>query len=227
MQPLTRFIVCIILVFCFCASSAAEDLLISEFGSRTLQYRDEGTDVVLLQFRLSQIGYYKGRIDGIFGLMTKKAVTQFQKDQGLESDGVVGLKTYNAIPDSNILPTRGDYSYEDLILLARVIHAEARGESTRGQVAVGAVILNRVDSSHFPDTIREVVLQEGQFCTLSDGQVHLYPSTDAIEAAKAAILGYDPSNGALFFYNPKIAAKWNWVAGRPISKRIGSHIFAY
>ncbi len=227
MQPLTRILVCLSLVILLGVGIAANVQAV-EFGTRSLKYEDEGPDVAILQYRLQEAGYYQERIDGLFGKKTLAAVNQLQKDNNLYTDGVVGPKTYAVLPQSNALPTRGQYTQEELIFLARVIHAEARGESFKGQVAVGAVILNRVDSDLFPNTVREVILQEGQFCTLGDGQVHLYPSQTAIEAAKAAILSYDPTYGALFFYNPKTAAKKNWVAvTRPKATRIGSHVFAW
>ena len=93
-------------------------------------------------------------------------------------------------------------------------------------MAVGAVVLNRVKSPGFPNTIREVILQEGQFSCILDGQANLYPSQSCIEAAKAAILGYDPTGGALFFYNPRIATNVEWISKRPVITRIGDHVFA-
>ncbi len=226
MKPFFRLMICLSLII-LSGLWLVVDALAIDFGMRTLRYKDEGSDVAILQFRLQESGYYYEKIDGIFGKKTLEAVIQFQKSNKLDSDGVVGAKTYQVLPQSEELPARGTYTWDDLIFLARVIHAEARGESFKGQVAVGAVILNRVDSDLFPDTIREVILQEGQFCTMADGQVHLYPSNTSIEAAKAAILGYDPSHGALFFYNPRVASKRNWVVSRPISIRIGAHTFAY
>ena len=117
-------------------------------------------------------------------------------------------------------------SPEDIIQLAYLINGEARGESFKGKVAVGAVVLNRVKSDKFPNSIREVILQEGQFSCISDGQANLYPMKSSIAAAKAALLGYDPTNGALFFYNPKIATNVAWISERPVVARIGQHVFA-
>ncbi|MCK4259769.1 MAG: cell wall hydrolase [Halanaerobiales bacterium] len=211
-----------VLIFWFTMNVCAVEL-----GERTLRYKDEGSDVAILQFRLQETGYYHESVDGIFGKKTYNAVIRFQKDNNLVADGVVGSKTFQILPKSDKLPSRGQFTWDDLMFLARVIHAEARGEPYKGQVAVGSVILNRVDSDMFPNVIREVILQEGQFCTMADGQVHLYPSNTSIEAAKAAIFGYDPSYGALFFYNPWVASKRNWVASRAVSIRIGAHIFAY
>lgn len=227
MKPLVRIAICLgimALVMGLCFTEPAQAI---EYGKRPLKLNDEGSDVAILQFRLQEAGYYHGKIDGIYGKQTEDAVKKLQRAEGLYVDGVVGPQTYDALPNSDRLPTRGQYSWDDVMFLARVIHAEARGESFKGQVAVGAVILNRVDHGKFPDTIRDVILQEGQFCTLSDGQIHLYPSKIAIEAAKAAITGYDPSKGALFFYNPRTAAKGSWVSKRPVITQIGEHVFAH
>lgn len=226
MKPLARLMICLsmvlfVITLCFAEAQAVE------FGKRPLKLNDEGPDVAILQFRLREVGCYKDKVDGVFGTKTQEGVKKFQKMKGLEADGVVGPRTYQSIPKSDRLPSRGKFSWDEVIFLARVIHAEARGESFKGQVAVGAVILNRVDHTKFPDTIRDVILQEGQFCTLTDGQIHLYPSKMAIEAAKAAILGYDPSNGALYFYNPHTAAKNSWIKKRPIAAQIGEHTFAF
>lgn len=226
MKPLARIFVSLglltlLIVLCF-----AEVAQAAEFGKRPLQFKDEGPEVAILQFRLREAGYYRERVDGIFGTKTKEALIKFQKAKGVKADGVAGGKTYDLLPNSGRLPSRGNYTWDDVILLARVIHAEARSESFRGQVAVGSVILNRVDSPSFPDTIRSVVLQEGQFSTLADGQIHLYPNRMAIEAAKAAIMGYDPTHGALYFYNPHMTRS-SWMAARPVSVSIGDHIFAF
>lgn len=127
------------------------------------------------------------------------------------------------------LLSRGDVSREDLMLLARAIHAEARGETFTGKVAVGAVILNRMNSSQFPNSIREVILQEHnnvyQFTPVADGTINLAPDENAINAAVQALWGYDPTEGALFFYNPTISTD-KWIFGLPVKTRIGNHLFA-
>ncbi len=125
--------------------------------------------------------------------------------------------------------SRGDVSRKDLMLLARAIYAEARGESFEGQVAIGAVILNRTRDPHFPDNISEVVFQRNhnlyQFSPVADGTINLCPDKTAIEAAIKALEGYDPTKGALFFYNPRIASD-RWIRTLPVLTKIGSHIFA-
>jgi len=182
-------------------------------GERVLRKGDEGADVAILQRKLKEIGIYKGGIDGIFGAGTEEAVRNLQKKYKLTVDGIVGEKTINVLPADNLI-SRMDVSREEIIQLAYLINGEARGESFRGKVAVGAVVLNRVKSPGFPNTIREVILQEGQFSCILDGQANLYPSQSCIEAAKAAILGYDPTGGALFFYNPRIATNVEWISKR-------------
>ena len=194
-------------------------------GERVLRKGDEGADVAILQRKLKEIGIYKGGIDGIFGAGTEEAVRNLQKKYKLTVDGIVGEKTINVLPADNLI-SRMDVSREEIIQLAYLINGEARGESFRGKVAVGAVVLNRVKSPGFPNTIREVILQEGQFSSIWDGQANLYPSQSCIEAAKAAILGYDPTGGALFFYNPRIATNVEWISKRPVITRIGDHVFA-
>lgn len=114
---------------------------------------------------------------------------------------------------------------EDVQLLAKIIYAEARGESFEGQVAVGAVVLNRVESPQFPDTIREVIYQPGQFSAVDDRQIELTPGDQAYQAALAALRGEDPSNGAIFYYNPKTAND-NWIRTRDVVTSIGNHNFS-
>lgn len=196
-----------------------------QLGERILKEGDEGPDVAILQQKLKELSFYDGEIDGLFGPATEEAVKKFQSKNGLLVDGIVGSSTYNVLPKNNLL-SRMDVSREDILLLARIINGEARGESYKGKVAVGAVILNRVKSNKFPNTIREVILQKGQFSCLIDGQANLYPSRESIEAAKAALLGYDPTYNSLFFYNPDVATNLAWISRRPIVIRIGDHIFA-
>lgn len=125
--------------------------------------------------------------------------------------------------------SRANVSRDDLMLLARIIYAEARGESFTGQVAVGAVILNRVASPYFPKTIREVIMQRGpsvcQFTPVADGSINLEPDELAVNAALQALQGKDPTNGALFFYNPQTSTD-DWIRQLPVIARIGNHVFA-
>lgn len=125
-----------------------------------------------------------------------------------------------------IPPTTNSLSENDINLLAHLIHAEARGEPFEGKVAVGAVVLNRVESSLFPDTVASVIYQPRQFSPVSDGSINLQPDTESIKAAQAAVAGYDPTNGALFFYNPAKVSAGNYIWSRPIQTVIGNHVFA-
>lgn len=202
----------------------ADALEMDEFGSRAIRRGDEGIDVAVLQQKLKQLNYYKGSIDGIYGAGTIEAVKRFQKDKGLKADGVFGKSSFEVIPDLEVKLDK-NISRDDIILLARVIHGEARGEDFRGKVAIGSVILNRIRSSQFPDTIRDVILQKGQFSSLMDGQANYYPGEEELQAARAAVLGYDPTLGSIFFYNPEVATNKAWISKRNFVTRIGGHVF--
>ncbi len=202
----------------------AEDFY--ELGTRVLEYGDEGSDVAILQQRLTELSFYNGKIDGIYGMKTVEAVRQLQQTHGLKVDGIAGESTIKHLPENNIYNSM-DISRDQIILLARVIHGEARGESFLGKVAVGSVILNRVeDEKNFPNTIRDVILERGQFSSLIDGQANLFPDQISINAARAALVGYDPTYESIFFYNPEVATNLTWISKRPITKKIGDHVFA-
>lgn len=181
-----------------------------------------GDEVKSIQSVLKEKGYYSGNVDGIFGTGTKNAVKQFQSDCGLSADGIVGEKTLKAL-GLNKQDNNG-YSSSDFNLLARVISAEARGESYSGQVAVGAVILNRVEHPSFPDTLSGVIYQKGAFTCLSDGQFYEAVADSAYSAARDAINGLDPSGGAIYYYNPKTSTS-KWILSRPLITTIGRHRF--
>ena len=178
-------------------------------------------------------GYYSGAVDGIFGAGTKKAVIAFQKKNGLTADGVVGKATYKALGMNSsyqVLAGQstggvGGYSSSDVYLLAKTIHAEGRGEPYTGQVAIGAVILNRVRSSAFPNTVSGVVYQKGAFTAVDDGQINLAPNDTAMRAARDAMNGWDPSGGAIYYYNPAVATN-SWIFDRQTVTVIGKHVFA-
>lgn len=197
---------------------------LTEFGSRAMGRGDEGIDVAVLQQKLKKLNYYQGSIDGIYGGRTIEAVKKFQTDNGLQSDGVFGKTSFAVIPDLKAELSH-NISRDDIILLARIIHGEARGEGFKGKVAVGSVILNRIKSSDFPDTIRDVILQKGQFSSLMDGQANYYPGEEELQAARAALLGYDPTLGSIYFYNPEVATNTAWISRRNFVKRIGGHVF--
>ena len=181
-----------------------------------------GDEVKSIQSVLKEKGYYSGNVDGIFGTGTKNAVKQFQSDSGLSADGIVGEKTLKAL-GLNKQDNNG-YSSSDFNLLARVISAEARGESYMGQVAVGAVVLNRVEHPSFPDSVSGVIYQKGAFSCLYDGQFDEPVADSAYSAARDAINGLDPSGGAIYYYNPKTSTS-KWILSRPVITTIGRHRF--
>ena len=179
-----------------------------------------GGEVSEIQSRLKEWGYYSGAVDGIFGTATRNAVIKFQKANGLTADGIAGRKTLAAMGISG----GGSYNSADYELLARLISAEARGESYLGQVAVGAVVLNRIEHPSFPDTLSGVVYQNGAFSCLYDGQFYEPIADSAYSAARDALNGLDPSGGAIYYYNPKTATN-KWIRSRPVITTIGRHIF--
>lgn len=192
-----------------------------------------GSDVREIQTKLRQWGYYRGAVDGIYGPRTTAAVKLFQRRNGLRVDGAVGPQTWAALGYS--VPARGARAPArpaggaarnvNLDLLARLVNAEARGEPYEGQVAVAAVILNRIRDSRFPNTLEGVVYQPLAFESVSNGQIYAPVTASARRAARDALNGWDPTHGAVFFWNPaKPVSKWVW--SRPIVKRIGNHVFA-
>ncbi len=193
-----------------------------------------GGEVKELQRRLKEWGYYKGAVDGIYGKGTVEAVKAFQKKNGLTPDGVAGIETYKALGMNDSVKVlendrknsgNSNYTNSDLYLLAKCIYAEARGESYTGQVAVGAVILNRVASPSFPNTISGVIYQRHAFTAVSDGQINLEPNQTALNAAADAMNGWDPTYGCLYYYNPAVATS-SWIFGRQTVTTIGKHVFA-
>ena len=196
--------------------------------AENLRYGSRGDKVKELQQKLKRWGYYTGSIDGIFGSGTQAAVKNFQKKNGLTADGIVGPKTASALgmnlTSSSSSSGSSSSSSGDLYLLARLVHGEARGEPYKGKVAVAAVVLNRVKSSSFPNTIAGVIYQRGAFDAVSDGQINMQPDNESIRAARDAMNGWDPSNGCLYYYNPKTATS-RWMLSRPVLLRIGQHAF--
>lgn len=188
---------------------------------------DSGSKVKEIQQKLNEYGFSVGAVDGIFGSKTLAAVKNFQKSRGLVVDGIVGTATAKALGISLSSGSSGNSNYSggDIYLLAKTIHAEARGEPYIGQVAVGAVVLNRVKSSSFPNTISGVVYQPWAFTAVHDGQINLEPNDSAMRAAKDAMNGWDPTNGCLYYFNPATAtSKWIW--SRKVQLTIGKHKFA-
>ena len=188
-----------------------------------------GEQVSKVQRKLRQWGYYDGAVDGVFGQETYDAVVRFQRKNGLTADGVIGSATAEAMGLSvgtaaAVSSTASSYQ-SDVELLARLIHGEARGEPYVGMVAVGAVVLNRVKSSRFPNTLAGVIYQSGAFDAVSDGQINLAPNEQSRRAARDALNGWDPTGGCLYYYNPSTATS-SWIWTREVRLNIGDHSFA-
>ncbi len=207
-----------------CAVFAPERDGVAE--AAVLKQGSTGALVKTLQTKLINWGYMTGKADGIFGSKTKAGVIKFQKRNGLTADGIVGTKTAQALGMSlgGSSNSGGGSSSTDLNLLSRVVYGEARGEPYTGQVAVAAVVLNRVKSSSFPNTVAGVVYQAGAFDCVSDGQINMSPSQSCINAARDALNGWDPTYGCLYYYNPRTATN-KWMLSRTIKLKIGNHSF--
>lgn len=210
-------------------------LLVLSFApgaSAAVYWGSRGEQVRRVQQKLRQWGYYDGEVDGVFGQETYDAVVYFQKRNGLTADGVAGSRTLEAMgivssgEKAVAASASASSSYSnDVELLARLIHGEARGEPYVGMVAVGAVVLNRVRSSKFPNTIAGVIYQSGAFDAVADGQINLSPNEQSRRAARDALNGWDPTGGCLYYYNPATAtSKWIWT--REVRLNIGDHSFA-
>lgn len=253
------------------ASSIDQTKVANAFSGRLLERGSSGDDVIELQARLQYLGYYNGKIDGIFGYGTYWALRNFQEAFELDIDGILGQRSrdvlvrasnfdrewvhrqiregneftyYGGTPlDQQVKSGRGSsggsgqnntttvqlptkYSERDLQLMANAVYGESRGEPYEGQVAVAAVILNRLESPDFPNTISEIIFQPGAFTAVADGQIWLTPNERAKQAVLDAMNGWDPTENALYYFNPKTAtSKWIW--SRPQIKQIGEHIFCY
>jgi N-acetylmuramoyl-L-alanine amidase len=221
------------------------------FSAAAFQYGAKGENVYELQGRMKFLGFYFGPVAGQFGYITLKSVKYFQSKFGLPVDGIVGPKTKVKLwqatkswaPTANWKqdsPTSGAVKQgkasmtpsshagvtdNDLKLMANAVYGESRGEPYTGQVAVAAVILNRVKSSSFPNTISGVIFQPGAFTAVSDGQIWLTPNASAKKAVLDALGGDDPTNGCIYYFNPQTAtSKWIWTRKAVIT--IGRHIFA-
>ena len=217
---LVAIVAALILAFNGFESSESAEAAVLKQGST-------GSVVRTVQTRLKSWGYYTGSVDGIYGSLTVAAVKYFQRVNGLKVDGIVGEKTAAAIGislASSSSTGAGGYSSSDAYLLARLVYAEARGEPYVGQVAVAAVVLNRVRSSSFPNTISGVIYQPWAFSVVNDGQINLTPNQTAINAANDAMNGWDPTYGCLYYYNPATATN-SWIKQKPIHLTIGQHVF--
>lgn len=218
------------LVICFGIGMTASSMNVQPVYAAVYQQGSSGSTVKTIQKKLKNWGYYKGAVDGIFGSKTKEAVKYFQRRNGLKADGIVGNKTLAALgmstsSGSSSSSSSSTYSDADINLLARLIYGEARGESYVGQVAVGAVVLNRIKSASFPNTMSGVIYQRYAFTAVDDGQINLTPNATARKAAQDAMNGWDPSYGALYYYNPATATS-AWIFSRKTTVTIGNHVFA-
>lgn len=218
------FVICLVSTYHTEDTTALETL--SKVGS-------QGDEVRAIQQKLADLGYGV-KVDGIYGSATKKAVIAFQKANGLTADGIAGQKTLAALGisggssggsgSSGSVSPIGSFSSNDISLLARIISAESRGEPYEGQVAVGAVILNRIEHPSFPNTLAGVIYQPGAFSCLDDGGVNAAVADSAYRAARDAINGNDPSGGAIYYYNPAKSTN-KWIFSRPVITVIGKHRF--
>lgn len=220
MKRTTAFLLAMAIALGLCLSPALADIVL-EVGS-------SGANVTKVQNRLIQYGYMTGSADGKYGEKTRDAVLLFQKRNGLTVDGRVGKATAAALGVTLTSSTSSSSSTivsADQKLLAKLVYAEARGESYKGQVAVAAVVLNRVSSSSFPNTISGVIYQTGAFSCVSNGSINNTPNDAAIRAALDAMNGWDPTNGCLYYYNPGKTSD-SWIRTRTVVTVIGNHYFA-
>ena len=220
----------IVLLAVFCAFAGRGFYLshtnsVAESGSESVQtlskYGSRGEETKKVQQKLKNLGYYTYTVDGIFGSRTQTAVKAFQRDYGLTVDGIVGPKTLKALGLSSSTSANSN----DVNLLARIISAEARGEPYVGQVAVGAVIMNRVKHPSFPNTLAGVIYQNGAFTAIVDGQINKPIADSAYKAARDALNGWDPTGGCIYYYNPKTATN-QWIRTLPVATVIGNHVFS-
>lgn len=211
-------------------------MLVPAYAAVVLEVGSRGSDVTKVQKKLIQFGYMTGTADGRYGEKTRDAVIWFQKRNGLTADGRVGAKTAAALgvtlsgsggssASSSAASSSTGYVSSDHRLLAKLVYGEARGEPYKGQVAVAAVVLNRVASSSFPNTVSGVIYQSGAFSCVSDGSINSTPTSSCIRAALDALNGWDPTGGCLYFYNAK-TAKDKWIFSRKVQTVIGNHSFA-
>ena len=198
----------------------------AEVDAEVAAWGSKGETVRQIQQKLKQYGYMTGAADGVFGKETYDAVVWFQRKNGLTVDGVVGPKTAAGLGlNLGGSVAAANYNESESYLLGRLVHGEARGEPYVGKVAVAAVVLNRVRSSSFPNTIAGVIYQAGAFDAVYDGQINLTPDEDSLRAARDALAGWDPTGGCLYYYNP-VTATNEWIWTRSVQLSIGKHNFA-
>jgi len=221
-----RYVIIAILTIMIGGAIATIALIENESVETLSKYGSRGEEVRQIQTKLKRWGYYKGNVDGIYGSQTLEAVRYFQRKNGLSVDGIAGPATLKAmgIYSSGSSSSGSSSNSSNVNLLARLIYGEARGEPYTGQVAVGAVVMNRVKSSSFPNTLSGVIYQSGAFDAVKDGQINLSPDSTAKKAAQDAINGWDPSYGAIYYFNTSTATN-KWIWSRPMTITIGRHRF--
>ena len=201
-------------------------LLALSASASVVAWGSRGSQVSLVQQKLKQYGYYDGGVDGVFGKETYNAVVWFQEKNGLKADGAVGPSTAAALGITLTgTVSASTYQESEVRILARLVSGEARGEPYVGQVAVAAVVLNRVKSPAFPNTISGVIFQTGAFDAVWDGQFDMEPTENSVRAARDALNGWDPTGGCLYYYNPSTATN-SWIWTRQVQLTIGKHAFA-
>ena len=216
-----------------CIALALALAISTALAAQVLEVGSSGSDVKKVQQRLIRYGYLTGEADGRYGEKTRDAVIWFQKKNGLTADGRVGAKTAAALgvtlsgasSSSTAASSSTSYVSSDHRLLSKLVYAEARGETYKGQVAVAAVVLNRVSSASFPNTVSGVIYQSGAFSCVSNGSINATPDASCIRAALDALNGWDPTGGCLYYYNAK-TAKDSWIFSRTVQTVIGNHSFA-
>lgn len=216
----------VMLIWLLLIAPAARAATVLDVGS-------SGADVKKVQRKLIDWGYLDGTADGKYGAKTQAAVKAFQRKNGLSADGRVGARTAAAMgvtlsggaSSGGSTAASASIISADHRLLSKLVYAEARGESYKGQVAVAAVVLNRVASASFPNTISGVIYQSGAFTCVSNGTINNTPDATAIRAARDALNGWDPTGGCLYYYNPK-KTNDKWIRTRTVKTVIGNHRFA-
>jgi N-acetylmuramoyl-L-alanine amidase len=240
---------CILLLFLVGTSLFLKPITGHAFSNQVIQHGAVGDDVIELQGRLKHLGFFTGKVDGVFGWRTYWAVRNFQYEFGLPIDGLAGQGTKSKLvkatpkyggggqggtapakpqtpakPKPTAANTPKGFSQNDIQLMANAVYGESRGEPYIGQVAVAAVILNRVNSASFPNTVSGVIFEPRAFTAVADGQIWLTPNETAKKAVMDAINGWDPTGNAIYYFNPDTATS-GWIWGRPQIKKIGKHIF--
>ncbi len=214
-KPLALLLALLAVLLCSCSDA---------LPAASYKMGSSGDAIREIQQRLKDWGYYKGSVDGYYGVLTQDAVIAFQKKHNITVDGIVGSQTAEKLGVADPGSSGGDKNDKDVYLLARLVHGEARGEPYKGMVAVAAVVLNRVESSLFPNSIAKVIYQSGAFSVVDDGQINLAPDASSLKAARDAMNGWDPSGGALFYYNPA-KTRNKYILSRPVILTIANHVF--